>query len=67
MRANERLARSDFPDFNDPNKLGQGKENSRRFLIDNPELAEEIEGKILAKLGSGAAAPAPGPAVPEGL
>ncbi len=24
--ANARLARSDFPDFNDPNKLGQGKE-----------------------------------------
>lgn len=24
--ANTRLARSDFPDFNDPNKLGQGKE-----------------------------------------
>ena len=23
--ANERLARSDFPDFNDPNKLGEGK------------------------------------------
>jgi type I restriction enzyme M protein len=24
--ANERLARSDFPDFNDPNKLGEGSE-----------------------------------------
>ena len=48
-------------------QLGQGKENSRRFLIDNPELAEEIEGKILAKLGIGAAAPEPVPAVPEGF
>jgi type I restriction enzyme M protein len=26
VQANARLARSDFPDFNDPNKLGQGKE-----------------------------------------
>ncbi|WP_454084796.1 recombinase RecA [Georgenia sp. Marseille-Q6866] len=34
-------------------QLGQGKENSRRFLKDNPELAEEIEKKILDKLGIG--------------
>jgi type I restriction enzyme M protein len=26
IEANQRLARSDFPDFNDPNKLGDGKE-----------------------------------------
>ena len=32
-------------------QLGQGKENSRRFLRDNPELAAEIERKILVKLG----------------
>ncbi|OKL49266.1 recombinase RecA [Boudabousia marimammalium] len=32
-------------------QLGQGKENVRRFLIDNPELADEIEHKILVKLG----------------
>ncbi|MBK4119874.1 recombination protein RecA [Kocuria rhizophila] len=32
-------------------QLGQGKENSRRFLKDNPELAQEIERKILIKLG----------------
>ncbi|MFI7581243.1 recombinase RecA [Kocuria sp. M1N1S27] len=32
-------------------QLGQGKENSRRFLKDNPELAEEIERRILVKLG----------------
>ncbi|GGG44773.1 protein RecA [Kocuria dechangensis] len=32
-------------------QLGQGKENSRRFLKDNPELAEEIERRILIKLG----------------
>jgi recombination protein RecA len=29
-------------------QLGQGKENSRQFLIDNPDLANEIEGKIRA-------------------
>ena len=27
-------------------QLGQGKENARTFLIDNPDLANEIEGKI---------------------
>ncbi|MGC5626804.1 recombinase RecA [Georgenia sp. Z1344] len=36
-------------------QLGQGKENSRQFLKDNPELAEEIEKKILVKLGIGEA------------
>ncbi|MHB1064574.1 MAG: recombinase RecA [Georgenia sp.] len=34
-------------------QLGQGKEKSRQFLKDNPELADEIERKILAKLGIG--------------
>ncbi len=34
-------------------QLGQGKENSRQFLKDNPELADEIENKILAALGIG--------------
>ncbi|HLS49686.1 MAG TPA: recombinase RecA [Actinomycetaceae bacterium] len=37
-------------------QLGQGKENARKFLLDNPELADELEAKILAKLGIGAAA-----------
>ena len=32
-------------------QLGQGKENVRRFLKDNPELAEEIKYKTLVKLG----------------
>jgi recombination protein RecA len=31
-------------------QLGQGKENARNFLRDNPELAAEIEAKIKAKL-----------------
>lgn len=32
-------------------KLGQGKENARSFLISNPEIAEEIENTIRAKYG----------------
>lgn len=34
-------------------QLGQGKENARKFLRDNPELADEIERKIKEKLGIG--------------
>lgn len=34
-------------------QLGQGKENARNFLKDNPDLADEIEKKILVKLGIG--------------
>ncbi|MGP7996865.1 MAG: LAGLIDADG family homing endonuclease [Streptosporangiaceae bacterium] len=59
-------------------QLGQGKENARNFLRDNPDLANEIEKKIKEKLGVGprldtdvsrdGAAPsgatAPGPAAP---
>ncbi|TLP38541.1 recombinase RecA [Arcobacter arenosus] len=32
-------------------KIGQGKENSKVFLKDNPEIAREIEQKILAAMG----------------
>ncbi|HWK21189.1 MAG TPA: recombinase RecA [Microbacteriaceae bacterium] len=39
----------------DGDQLGQGKENSRNFLIEHPEVAAEIEQKIFAKLGIGAA------------
>jgi recombination protein RecA len=35
-------------------QLGQGKENVRTFLRDNPDLADEIEKKIKEKLGIGA-------------
>jgi recombination protein RecA len=34
-------------------QLGQGKENARTFLKDNPDLANEIEKRILEKLGIG--------------
>lgn len=37
-------------------QLGQGKENSRNFLRDNPDLADELEGLIKEKLGIGIAA-----------
>jgi len=46
-------------------QLGQGKENARRFLGDNPDIANEIEKRIKEKLGIGPtldadeAAPAP--------
>src|SRR3978361_1845722 len=46
-------------------QLGQGKENSRNFLRDNPDLAAEIEKRIKEKLGVGAQvteeAPLPAP------
>jgi recombination protein RecA len=32
-------------------RIGQGKENARKFLIDNPDLADEIEEKIRAQAG----------------
>jgi recombination protein RecA len=35
-------------------QLGQGKENARAFLRDNPDLADEIDKKIKEKLGIGA-------------
>lgn len=42
----------------DGDQLGQGMENSRRFLRDNPELAEELERLIKEKLGVGVIKPA---------
>ena len=34
-------------------QLGQGKENARSFLKDNPDLADELEKRIKEKLGIG--------------
>ncbi|MBA3619693.1 MAG: recombinase RecA [Acidothermales bacterium] len=47
-------------------QLGQGKENARAFLRDNPDLADEIEKKIKEKLGVGPRVDAdpPGPVGP---
>jgi recombination protein RecA len=44
-------------------QLGQGKENARAYLKNNPKMADEIEKRILAKLGVGVVAPV----VPEGI
>ncbi|MGA8247201.1 MAG: recombinase RecA [Nocardioides sp.] len=43
----------------DGDQLGQGKENSRQFLMDNPDLANELEKRILEKLGVGPQVDAP--------
>ncbi len=32
-------------------RIGQGRENARLFLQENPDMADEIRGKILEKLG----------------
>ncbi|MGI8523201.1 MAG: intein-containing recombinase RecA, partial [Nocardioides sp.] len=54
-------------------QLGQGKENARSFLRDNPDLANELEKRILEKLGVGpqvdepAAEPADALAEPVGV
>src|SRR6187431_2584283 len=40
-------------------QLGQGKENARAFLRDNPDLADELEKKILEKPGIGPSVAAP--------
>ena len=45
----------------DGEQLGQGKENARNYLKSNPEIADEIERRILSQLGIGAEK------VPEGI
>jgi len=40
-------------------QLGQGKENARKFLRENPDVAAEVEKKIKEKLGIGAQVDAP--------
>ena len=37
----------------DGDQLGQGKENARKFLLENPDTAAAIEKQILEKLGVG--------------
>jgi len=34
-------------------QLGQGRENARAFLRDNPDIADEVEKRIKEKLGIG--------------
>jgi recombination protein RecA len=40
-------------------RLGQGRENAKQFLRDNPELADEITRKVLEKRGMAVAAAVP--------
>jgi recombination protein RecA len=35
-------------------RLGQGRNNAKQFLVENPEVASEIEAKIRTALGIGA-------------
>src|SRR4051794_25915272 len=49
----------------DGDQLGQGKENARAFLRDNPDLTNELEKKIKEKLGIGPRVDAPADVVPE--
>jgi recombination protein RecA len=47
-------------------RLGQGRNNTKEFLKDNPELSAELEHKINEKLGMGVEKEAPKPqAVPD--
>jgi recombination protein RecA len=51
----------------DGDQLGQGKENARNFLQDNPDLADELEKRIKEKLGVGPRVDAPATEVPVDL
>jgi len=46
-------------------RLGQGKENARQYLVDNPKLMDEIESKIRAKVGAAVEPSGSGPQKPE--
>ncbi len=46
----------------DGNKLGQGRESVKQLMLDNPELAADLEGRIkvkVAEVAGGAAVPVP--------
>jgi recombination protein RecA len=36
-------------------RLGQGKENAKQFLVENPDVAEEVEARVKVGLGMGPA------------
>ncbi|MBP2391625.1 recombination protein RecA [Aeromicrobium fastidiosum] len=50
----------------DGDQLGQGKEKSRQFLKDNPDLAEELEKRIMEAKGIGPQADKPALEVVDG-
>ena len=45
-------------------RLGQGRNNTKQYLVENPELAQEIEAKLFAELGVDRT-PTPPHGVPE--
>src|SRR5450432_1088032 len=45
-------------------RIGQGRENAKQFLKDNPELASEIEKKLRQSLGLAPIEPGPAASVP---
>ena len=45
-------------------RIGQGRENVRSFLKANPEMFVRMDAELRAKMGIGAATPAPIPALP---
>ena len=46
-------------------RIGQGKDNAREYLKENPKIAQEIEAKIRAAVGAAAAAAHPAPVQPK--
>jgi len=46
-------------------RIGQGKDNTRDYLKEHPEIGQEIEAKIRAAVGVGGEAPAPAAAAAE--
>ena len=49
--ANEIIAKSGTWFSYKENRIGQGRENSKRFLAENPDIAGEIENQLRQKLG----------------
>ena len=49
--ANEIIAKSGTWFSYKENRIGQGRENSKRFLGENPEIANDIENQLRLKLG----------------
>ena len=49
--ANEIIAKSGTWFSYKENRIGQGRENSKRFLGENPDIANDIENQLRLKLG----------------
>jgi recombination protein RecA len=51
----------------DGEQLGQGRENAKQFLSENPELMVQISERVKDQVGLGQSAPAPTPTPAEGF